>query len=286
MTETSERSTPTTSTDTSASTCSPASPDGTSPSTSPDGAAPCGPAPVPVSRFRARAKAQAMPTSDTSGPLFSASSPSASLQNSLENRLQANLAGSGCPLFGLTWKTWDMPSGPPICALRASARRTSASAYGGWPTPVAQDDNKSVEAHLRMKERMGGGRKAITSLQVAVQTVAGWATPTAMDSRRGGLPPRDHDTGVPLSQMAAWATPSARDWKDTPGMATEGVNPDGSTRHRLDQLPRQAHGAIASSSPAPMEKRGQLNPAHSRWLIGFPPAWDDCAPMAMPSSRK
>ncbi len=37
-------------------------------------------------------------------------------------------------------------------------------------TPVAQDDNKSVEAHLAMKHRMKGGpRKEITSLQVEVQ---------------------------------------------------------------------------------------------------------------------
>jgi hypothetical protein len=35
-------------------------------------------------------------------------------------------------------------------------------------------------------------------------------------------------------------TPSERFWKDSPGMATTGTNPDGSERMRLDQLPRQA----------------------------------------------
>jgi hypothetical protein len=48
----------------------------------------------------------------------------------------------------------------------------------------------------------------------------------------------------------------------------------------------QASGPPATGSPAPMAKRGQLNPAHSRWLMGYPPAWDVCAATAMPSSRK
>ena len=43
--------------------------------------------------------------------------------------------------------------------------------------------------------------------------------------------PRTSATG-----LTGWVTASARDWKDTPGMATE--RPDG--RSRIDQLPRQA----------------------------------------------
>ena len=36
-----------------------------------------------------------------------------------------------------------------------------------WPTPVANDDNKSPAAHMAMKARMKGGpRNCITSLQV------------------------------------------------------------------------------------------------------------------------
>jgi hypothetical protein len=52
-----------------------------------------------------------------------------------------------------------------------------------WPTPTANDDNKTPKAHLAMKKRMGerdgtnSNRTAITSLQVTVQTNT-IATPT------------------------------------------------------------------------------------------------------------
>ncbi|KAF2282301.1 hypothetical protein GH714_044145 [Hevea brasiliensis] len=47
-----------------------------------------------------------------------------------------------------------------------------------------------------------------------------------------------------------------------------------------------ASGQVLTGSDAGMESSGQLNPAHSRWLMGFPPEWDACAVMATPSSRK
>jgi hypothetical protein len=40
-----------------------------------------------------------------------------------------------------------------------------------------------------------------------------------------------------------------------------------------------------TGSPAAMGSGGQFNPAHSRWLMGFPPAWDACAPTATRSTR-
>lgn len=93
---------------------------------------PSGPAPAPVSRSASQDPDEAPTTSDTSGLPSPASSRSAALQSSLESRLRARLEGRGSPEYALILKHWDMESGPPICALRASVRRTSASVSEAW----------------------------------------------------------------------------------------------------------------------------------------------------------
>lgn len=149
------------------------------------------------------------------------------------------------------------------------------------------------------------------------------ASPTAMDHSRGGKPARPWDTGIPVSQQVALATvatpraedsestgahrgipdtlnsqgnlcsvasPSARDWKDSPGMSETGVDPDGSIRTPLDQLPRQAQladsGETATGGTGAMKNSGQLATDYSRWLMGLPTVWESCADMVTRSSRR
>lgn len=156
---------------------------------------------------------------------------------SLANRLRARTASLGSTLYLLTWKSRSTPSGRSIYALRASEAPTSDSAFisQGWPTPHA---NSSTGPGAEGRD---GGLK----IQTAVQT-AGWPTPTATNNGKGedpeakglrGLNPGLNPADAAL--LAGWSTASARDWKDTAGMATTGINPDGSVRHRTDQLPRQ-----------------------------------------------
>lgn len=145
---------------------------------------PSGPARVPVSRFRARASKKAMTTNDTSGPLFTNSSPSADLQRSLENRLRQRMAANGSPEYALTWKMHDMPSGLPICALRARAHRTLGKDFSGWPTASASDLRSYSEASLVSFRETGQVSGHGLDLNAAAQ-MTGWAAPQSHDHKVG-----------------------------------------------------------------------------------------------------
>ena len=142
----------------------PASVDGRLPLNGQDGADPSGLAVAHVSRFRARDSEKAMPTNATSGPLFNALSPSATLAWSLESRLRQRMAGNGCPLYDLT-SNWDMPAGPQICRQRASARRTSGNDCTGWPTPKHSRAGSRPERNQALERSVGqtNNQGAVTS---------------------------------------------------------------------------------------------------------------------------
>ena len=74
-------------------------------------------------------------------------------------------------LCALTWSVQDTKFSRSIIRLRASVPRTDETECSLWPTPVANDDNKTPAAHRAMKGRMGGNRTAITSLQVMAKHV-------------------------------------------------------------------------------------------------------------------
>ena len=267
--------------------------------------------------------------SATYGLRSSASSESVALQQCLASRLPELLGSRGSIMFALTWKAQATPLRRRICALRASAHRTSGSGSTGWPTPAVGGENSTDSRWQQRREevkakRMNGNGFGLTLGMAA--SLSGWPTPmagtpaqkgynaagntdssrrtvalapwpttTRQDSASSGS--RNYSTasgrhsGTTLTdaaRMASWTTPSSRDWKDTGPIKARGEKKDVHDL-RLDQLPRQAFltpGPTSTGSSAATAKPGQLNPAFSRWLMGYPTEWDDCAPTVTRSSRK
>lgn len=145
-----------------------------------------------------------------------------------------------------------------------------AATLASWPTPTGQDhksDGPKSEARMnsgqaldsdqrlrnhallaswntpRAREGSNGGPNQANGALSADAALAAWTTPSRTDGERGGeiTPSMSGSSTTQQASLCGWASPSARDFKDSPGMAETGTNPDGSERTRLDQLPRQAN---------------------------------------------
>jgi len=220
---------------------------------------PCGPAHAHASLSASQVSSAEPMTSATYGPSCETLSASANLQSSLESRLRVALEGAGSPLYALTWKHWDMQSGPPICALRASALRISDNDYtgvrSGWPTPDASvfeaaNMERLMERRQECRSRHGNGNGfGLTLGQAVTLLCSGWTTPTT----------RDHKDGASAGTVDANGLLGRQVW---------------------------THGSITDGSCAPTDERGRLHPSHAGWMMGYPPEWDSCGVSAMQSCRK
>jgi len=146
------------------------------------------------------------------------------------------MGANGSVLYGLTWSEVDMPAGPPISRLRASARRTSGKGCSSWPMPMTRD----------WKGPQGRSYKGEAMDLPGTAQRASWPTPATTDHKGGyanGRNRTDYPTaGLRLdvtAQMAGWPTPMT------------GTN-------RKSEKAMRAHAEGGQSSPPGLEQQAKL----------------------------
>ncbi|KJL71778.1 hypothetical protein SS61_05020 [Enterobacter hormaechei subsp. steigerwaltii] len=201
-----------------------------------------------------QAKENNLMMSGTYGPPFIGLQASNALSLYLANSLQAKMQKSGSTLYKLTWKVWAMPSGRRRFRLRASVRRTSGSVLTGWPTPTASNTKNAYQDAEKVIARKLAGRQS--NLQ-DFACLAGWPTPAARDGKGGYQGGRMRNGKLSTDTLDVTAQIAG------PARLTDS-------------------GDLLTGSFAEMESGGQLNPALSLWLMGFPPEWENYAPAETP----
>lgn len=273
--------------DTHSATSSPASGAGLTPCGWPDGPTTgrSGPGVAPANRSRAPASSAAQPTSGTCGPCGIGSSESAALTSSLVSRLKARLPTAGSTWCAMTWKEKATPSGRSVCLLRASARRTSGTGCGSWPTPNSQENDMTPEEWSRLNAKQKAANPNLGHKQKMLSTVAQltcWRTPTD-DSNRVG--PQDA-----MKRIAGGHTVNLQDQVTLAATTPQAADAHGSgLNQHTTSLDKMVRGHVAHGSHAETAKTGQLNPAFPRWLMGYPVAWCQAAirmMRAMPTRRR
>jgi hypothetical protein len=225
-------------------------------STSSSGGSPASPSPQPGGRKPRRTSAGSGPPSPVA---FASYGPDGWSSKMFPPSCRLPKAEQRARSSG-TWPRWGLMRNGVAYQRLTSGLPTSASGSLLWATPVAQDDQKSVEAHPAMKARMPvGARKAITSLTVQVKALeqGKWPTPTTSDGT-GGPGTSGREGGENLrTAVQHWPTPAARDWKSP-------------SSNLMETNARPLNEVVTNG------KAGPLNPAWvSECLLGLPPGWID-----------
>ena len=196
-----------------------------------------------------------------------------SLQDKLAKNLLTTLEASGSTMFRYRHLTVTTPGGRQVCAIKASALRTSGSGFTSWPRPEAHPDAPNTGTNRGANRGGARARLTVQGLGPVAQS-SNLPTPKSSDADRGGMESRmgRKSNLVDRVMTASWSTPGSRDWKDSAGMSENGTNPDGTQRTRLDQLPRQA--ALSSwatqqreDSESPGAHRGKADSLHSQTAL-------------------
>ena len=156
-----------------------------------------------------------------------------SLQQCLEKRLKRRLSASGSLEYTLTWKNWDMSSGPQICALRARGRKATRSVTVGSGKTKKKLKQKCVG--MRLLHALSEHR---TSGNGCTGVLVGQPTSSTRDYKGGYQGGRirngkvSTDTLDVASQLVGWQTPKL----PSGGTQTERTTPGGGLRKMEDQV--------------------------------------------------
>ena len=188
------------------------------------------------------ANAEGPTTPDTYGPLFAGSSPNAARRWSLASRLQARMPAGGSMEYTLTWRRSAIDCRPMKMGTgKLTLYRLAASAHH---TSASGCTGWPTPNLCERGPEPRAGKRARGSggidLQSAVR-LTGWGTPRANDAEKRGCPIPDPRNGL-VDQAARGLTIASSD---------------------------AGTGTLAGSV---------LSPEMPRWLMGFPAAFDRCAP--------
>ena len=178
---------------------------------------------------------------------------------------------SVAPAKGRGQKT-NATCGPSFSGSSASAALTS---YLANKCRQLLDTVGSMEYAQTWKEKVTpAGRRywahTASGHRTSGRECTGWRSPDS--SKRGGA---YSDPEKALARVQGGHQTNLEDQAILAGYATPRAEErcQRNSRDNYEALSKQVSGAITTSSPSETGKRGVLNPALSRWLLGYPEAW-------------
>ncbi len=190
----------------------------------------------------------------------------------------------------------DMTGGGQAKRSDGRANLNDFAMLAGWSSPIGDNASNSMYTYGQ-----GDHEKICLKLPGEAQLTA-WKTPCVPNGGRISGNQTDigkHQDGTKAqigleneAQLSGWTTPQAH---DTTGRSL-GQKEIHGTMHGCACLVSEARLTAFGETPIGYllgpngweirPASGQLSAAHSRWLMGLPPAWDDCGVTAMGLLRK